>query len=221
MSRRITALNNKGVECLHSGRFQEAIHSFRHAICCAEKAVDTATSPCDGMIKDNCIRVMGAQLACLEESTVVAISPHNMFEMYQGAFLLPRFESLDQVASEISIVLFYNLALAHHVVGFSGLEDAKRHITEALRFYKLAFSVLKATPDGRLEGISLVMGLLNNLAHIFSHFWRTQEAKACNSKLETLLSSPFVAGISEYDGDFFFSTLSHGSVHVCNLAPAA
>eukprot|EP00977_Amphora_coffeiformis_P023827 scaffold14482_cov157-Amphora_coffeaeformis.AAC.2 len=221
MARRITALNNNGVHSLQEGHFCEAIFSFRHAIECVTAVVEK--SEVDGSSSLDCESLMLSRslLECLDQRAVHSISPHNIFDVYQCAFFLPRIASITEKSTEISVVLFYNLALAHHLAGLSGREASDEHLDQSLQYYKLAFTVLKSRPDVSFEGYSLVLALLSNLGHVFSHFCKVSEAKSCGEIIDALLESPSVTPLDDEEGDFFYSAATYCSSLSGSLASAA
>lgn len=224
MSRRVTALNNTGIQSLQSGCFSEAILSFRHAIQCIKSCTDDYHHLADD---EQAVELPVRPVAsnnCLDSRMILECSPHNTFDIYQTAFEFPRVECLASYQVEISTVLFYNLAVAHHFSGLSGsAEQSNYHLNEALRFYKLALTVFKSTPTVNFDEscLPLVLGTLNNLGYLFDHFWSTDEATACKRHLkETLHSSSSMEALLEEDEDFFFSAASCAH-SIALLAPAA
>jgi hypothetical protein len=167
--------------------------------------------------------VRGAPLHCLDRSTVDAVSPHNMFDLFQCGFELPKSAPFEEFQTEMSTVIFYNLALAHHLAGLSGAENAETHLEEALRFYKISLTVFKSQPASHFQSscYPVVLGLITNLGHVFAHFCKIKEARSCNVHLEQLLESPAVRGLSEEEGEFFFSAVAFSSAHQFAIAPAA
>eukprot|EP00977_Amphora_coffeiformis_P002359 scaffold443_cov177-Amphora_coffeaeformis.AAC.6 len=230
MSRRVVALNNTGLRSLEHGSISEAILSFRMAIqCLTNHKTDDHQLNLEGPHDRELLWVKSTPLECVSASTIVESSPHNSFEVYQSAFSFPTTKSLSAYQSEISVILFYNLALAHHLAGLSGVfhhesEGRDAHLRQALKFYKLAMTVVKSNPAQNIDGscYAMVLGSIVNMGHIFTHFWNTQEANACSRHLHNLLhSSPAVAAISEEDGDFFFTVLAYSTETKAISAPAA
>uniref|UniRef100_A0A7S3P6A6 KIF-binding protein n=1 Tax=Amphora coffeiformis TaxID=265554 RepID=A0A7S3P6A6_9STRA len=247
MFRRITALNNHGVESMERRHFREAIFSFRHALDCLQSA-SVANSDANNNNNNNKMQVVEIMqhqplqvvpipLDCLDPSVVLSISPHNILEVYQCAFaLMPGSPSM-QTTTEALMVVFYNLGLTHHLWGLSYLsaKDSQIHLREALRCYKVAGNLFHACQvNGEhynsgdvplISSLTLVLGLLNNLGHTLAHFCKFNEARMCGTVLDDLIDSTCSSAghylLSEADGDFFFHTLSFMQVPANNLAPAA
>lgn len=221
MSRRVVALNNTGIQSLEKGSISEAILSFRMAIQCLTNA-KREEMECE---HDEPLWVAPTSLECLNASTIVESSPHNSFEVYQTVFEFPKTNSLIAYQTEISVILFYNLALAHHLAGLSGLfEQPETHLRQALKYYKLAITVFKSNPDIQFDDscFALILGVITNMGHIFTHFWSTQEAQSCSKHLQDMLhSSAAVSGLSEEDGEFFFAVLAYSTEAKNIAAPAA
>lgn len=220
MSRRIIALNNNGVDSLCCGRYEDAIFSFRHAIECVKNMVDSECQTDHYHFVDN--RVLSrSPLNSLDSFSATDMSPNNMFNVYQGAFYLPKARFVDPSVPEMSVVLLYNLALAHHLAGLVGMDNFNVHFRESLLYYKLALEADRSHPESKVTRISLVLGCVTNMGHIYAHFWRVQEAKSCGQILDRMLESPAIQFVSVEDGEFFFATMTHFSAQTCDLAPAA
>lgn len=220
MSRRIIALNNNGVKSLYHGRFNDAILSFHHAMQCTKQeaaAFGHQESP-----SNYCVNLPQCSMDCLDQSTLMAVSPHNMFEVYRNAILLSKDTASVMDMEEISIVLFYNLALAHHLAGLAVQDDSKTQLNEAMHLYKLVLNVAKSRHESSVDLLTMILGSLTNLGHVCSHFWKVPEAESCYTMLNEILDTPAVFSLTDEDGDFFFSTLSFcSSQQHCALAPAA
>ena len=218
------ALNNNGNNSLRFGRYQDAILSFRHAMECAKSLMvidqEELMNGCCS-VNDDAVALIHVPLDCVDAS---AVSPNNMFDVYQGAFSFRKTDeaALKENLVEASVVLLYNLALTHHVAGLFGTEHLEAHLGEALSYYKGALATYRNLPSTMLC-TTLVLGCVTNMGHVYSHFWRTKEAKSCMEMIERMLQSPDVMQLSEEDGEFFFSTPSYGSAHYAGLlmAPAA
>lgn len=264
-SRRITALNNAGIRSLQSGLFREAILSFRHAIQCARASVEqeatasaSATSSSYGgsssssvcseaerptaysghLHQEEDLFIASVRLEHIDHEAMLECSPHNIFDIYQGAFLLPKVESLAAYQTEISIVLFYNLALTYHLSAMvsssssphaSSCHPRHAHLKEALRFYKYALNLVSCSSSSTLDGddddddrlkldasgCAMIMGTLTNLGYIFTHYWRTHEAASCMEQLGEMLQSPSAAAammvglLSPEDEEFFASAVCY------------
>ena len=238
MFRRITALNNHGVESMKYGRFQEAIYSFRHALDCLQNAstdvngikahgVEVLQQP-----QHQPLQVISTPLECLNHALVLSISPHNIFEVYQCAFTLSPGSSSKHTITETMMVVVYNLGLAHHLVVLSWLpaHALQDHLKEALRCYKIAASCFRSCRYGEeygsgafmISSLTLVLGLLNNLGHTLAHFFNYTEARKCGMVLEDLMDPSRCSHmLPDNEGDFFFLTLSFIQVPTTTSAPAA
>ena len=206
MCRRIIALNNAGVKHLQSGRYHEAILCFRHAMECLTSSASVSHNEPTRMFADEIV-LCRTILHDMEPSLSVAVSPHNMFEVYLSAFCLPKMHlNATDDSTEISIVLFYNVGLAYQLWGLSGQQVTDACFSEALSFYKLALMLFKSQTVTRLDSLSLVLGLLCNLGHVFSHFCRVHDAKSCGAMIEHILDSQIAVQLEDEEADFFCST---------------
>ena len=220
-SRRITALTKEGIRNLREGRIIDAVLSLRHAAECL-KASHRNQSDCQEVVEMNDSPLVHAPLL-LDTTPISVVSPHNAFDVYTSAFLQPT--AVGDIASfhsEVSIIIFYNLGLAHHLAATSGAVDSSKHLQQALRCYKIALTVFQSR--GRLhfdDWYSLLLGLLNNMGHVYCHGFQVKEAQTCSEHIDALLSSPDAESLSEEDGTFFFGAVFHTRSFTGVVAPAA
>lgn len=224
MSRRVTALNNTGIKSLRNGFFSEAICSFRMAIECLNSTLQASDNgqafaleclelPTQAIDLDNCVTA----------GVMTEASPHNTFEIFQAVFEFPKLRQLAPFRTEISVVLFYNLAIAHHLAGLADMIESQMHLRQALKYYKIALTVFKSTPTLQFDCtcFTMVLGLLTNMGHVFTHFWNAKDAEVCRRYMRDLLQSAAVMGLSDADGEFFYSALAYSQAHDAVAAPAA
>ena len=210
-SRRVTALTKEGVKNLHDGRIIDAVLSLRHAAECL-KSYDQTILPRseeDEMMMEetNASPLVHVSLT-IDVTSITDSSPHNAFDIYTSAFLHPFVKDVAAYSHEVSIVLFYNLGLAHHLAAMNGATESLKHLQRALRCYKIALTVFQQR--GRLhfdDWYSLLLGLLNNMGHIYCHSFQMEEVKTCSKHIDSLLSSPDAETLSEDDGAFFFGAV--------------
>eukprot|EP00977_Amphora_coffeiformis_P021319 scaffold9178_cov176-Amphora_coffeaeformis.AAC.15 len=219
-SRRIIALTKEGISNLQGGRIINAVLSLRHAAECL-KASHRNQSDFQEVVELNDSPLVNVPLL-LDTTPISVASPHNAFDVYTSAFLQPTVGDIASFHSEVSIIIFYNLGLAHHLAATSGATDSAKHLQQALRCYKIALTVFQS--KGRLhfdDWYSLLLGLLNNMGHIYCHSWQVKEAKTCCEHIDALLSSPDAETLSEEDGTFFFGAAFHSRSFTGVVAPAA
>ena len=210
-SRRVTALTKEGVKNLHDGHIINAVLSLRHAAECLKSCHQVLlprSEEHEMMVEDtNASALLHVPLS-LNATCVTHSSPHNAFDIYASAFLHPFVKDVTAYHHEVSIVLFYNLGLAHHLAATHGAPDSDKHLQRALRCYKIALTVFQQR--GRLhfdDWYSLLLGLLNNMGHIYCHSFQMDEVKTCSKHIDALLSSPDAEHLSEEDGAFFFGAV--------------
>lgn len=223
-TRRITALNNTGINSLYKGFFDEAICSFRMAMECLHTHSELEDTKGRSFAPE-CLELptQAIPVDSVDVLTAAEASPHNTFDIYQTAFCFPRLNQLQPFQTEISVILFYNLALSHHLSGLAGREQSQMHLRQALKYYKLALTVFKSTPDLQLDGtcFAMVLGLLTNMGHVFTHFWNARDAAACRRHMQDLLHSTAIMQLSDADGEFFYAALEYSASHDAVAAPAA
>lgn len=233
--RRIRALTKEGVKSLQEGHFVDAILSLRHAMECLKAEFRTTSSSeetscdhdCDpSPILEGCL--LSQIPISLDQAFLHSVSPHNAFDVYAVSFLYPQVEPTAAGAAffpEVSIVILYNLALAHHLAGLSGATatNSQRHLQEALRYYKMSLTVFQSPRQKQHfdDSYSLALGLLNNMGQIFCHRFQLSEADTCSKHIDLLLNAPKAHQLSEQDGEFFYGTVLHPRSFGGATAPAA
>jgi hypothetical protein len=91
-------------------------------------------------------------------------------------------------------VVLFNTALSLHLQGRRDIRSRQTSFKKALWFYKLAVEILESSSDSN-DGVNRLVYLaaLNNMGHIYFHFFEGREAQHCiqliQSMLETMKSS--------------------------------
>lgn len=239
-SRRINALTKTGIQSLQQGRYVDAILSFRHALECVKSvhcnsAYDTQQDEMDEQyeIVHAPLDYMNAIINKDEEVLPVMVhplSPHNLFEIYDCAYLFPRVMKDSEIADhqvEISAVLFYNIALAHHMAGLDlDIADSYKHLCEAQRYYKIGLAVVQqgSSDNMMMDCYSLILGMLNNLGFLYSHFCEVEQARLCSNSLNQFLldsSADVMESLTKEQADFFCSAITQTKECQIAVAPAA
>lgn len=235
MFRRVIALNNRGVESLYCGRYQEANLFFRHAIECLKEIVEApaaATSKAGSSRSSHSLqpRLTSVSLNRLSLAWQLTVSPHNFFEMYLKAFVLPKNHeaiSADAFSEAIAVVL-YNLGLVNHILGLhsttsSSPSHSKALLVDALNYYKRSLSVFKATERSSPDYFGVTLGCLVNLGHMFVHSWEMEQATMVIFAMDKLLDSACVEALDIEDAEFFVSITSSTNEQygIGLVAPAA
>lgn len=231
MSRRITALNSMGVRSLQRGYFCDAILSFRHAILELQALVTRSDSSAWKLddstnLSERRMPLFRSQLEFFQETKIRDVSPHNIFEIYPYAFVVPTSRShlACEMPFELSVVLLFNLGLAHHLAGLLGQENAKGHLVQARNLYKRSMAIFhscKEESNFDLCFCSLLCGICTNIGHILSHLGYMKEAISCGDYLNAILESPTCSlDLSAEECEYFY-TLTYSLQHCGKVAPAA
>jgi hypothetical protein len=157
---------------------------------------------------------------CLKD---MEASPGNMFTIYNYTFAFGGCDSFDDECMASAILLF-NQGLAHHRLALSGRSrNSAAAFKNALALYKMGLGVFQTNTDlAADEQLFLVLlALLTNMGHIFSHLFQVSDAKQCREKLEMFLSLSSSLAIPDEETDFFYSALTFSSYYNANAAPAA
>lgn len=226
-SRRITALNNIGIKNLQRGFFAEAVRSFRMAMECLNASLEQQDDEMSMRYYDERIQEQGMPLyavpiVSVNATTILHSSPHNALDVYKTAFGFPTMKSMNFLKAEFSAILFYNLAISHHLAGLALAENSAENLSQAIQYYKLAMAIFKTQSDLTFATtcFAMVLGVLTNMGHVFSHFGCVQQASACIRNMEGVLESA-VPALTEEEEDFFCSAVTFNQAQQAMPAPAA
>lgn len=105
----------------------------------------------------------------------------------------------------------------------SSVQDRHAHLLEAERFYKLSLTALRTGKNLQFDSscFALMLGLVANVGHVFSHLFKVNEAMACQYRMEEFLDAGAFSALSEAEADFFYSILVDSSSPFFSMAPAA
>ena len=204
---------------LRDGRIVDAVLTLGHAAQCLKTCQILPES--ESMEEPDDSPLLRVPLL-LDTMSITSSSPHNAFDVYSSAFLYPPVKDISRYHHEVSIVLFYNLGLAYHVAAMNSAVDSDKHLQRALRCYKIALTVFQQRGSLEFEDwYSLLLGLLNNMGHIYCHSFQMEEFKTCSRHIDALLSSPDAETLSDEDGVFFFGAVLQTRSYAGAIAPAA
>lgn len=214
-------LNNKGLEYLERRRYEDAICVFTQAlsiILAKQGALGVAQEEFNTVVKDCCHDVLESsedhhdycfvemQLQCLDSEAAV---PSYVFT---SPIMIPE-ESIQSADSrsmlsavKISVILTFNLALAHH---FKAIEsNSMAAFAKALRLYELVHQI-QMQEDMELCVLHS-LALANNLGHVHLALNNTHRSKQCFEHLLATLMYFVEGGECEKDDamqGFFRNTI--------------
>lgn len=149
----------------------------------------------------------------------------RVFALYDKAFKIPQ--SFEPSANELpdyraAAIVLYNIGLCYHMIGLRS-EGQKRHLRLALKQYQCAETLL-ASDNLRPCDLHLAMAMRNNIGHIHSHFFETEQAHECLERLKSciLRANPPVATLGhEAFTDFGLTVLLNLGPNYIPPSPAA
>jgi hypothetical protein len=222
----IQYMNNRGASILASGDPQNAIVLFSGALQLAKELILTTGEERDPRTTatisiDECmIRSCGCDDTEAMESAVDDRLPY----MYRQVTLIPDALTKDMDYTSISVIIIFNLALAHHAEAYehSGALCLKL-MNKATQFYELAFQLHDALPSNAGDTF-FFLALVNNLALANHALSDMQSSEHCLQQLLSTLMHITESGIASLDSarryNGFFRNVSHSvSPHI--TAPAA
>lgn len=187
-------LNLRAVVHLQQSEHGDAIKSLRKAMKiisrtlqdedCLEDALDSASWSCSS-------RIYSVPLHDVDELES-ATCPENPFTVFNRAFVL----SVDEVGMEelalpvdlqmLTIILF-NTGLVFHQRAIQN--GRRRFFDRALQWYDHAMSSLEDSQWSSCSVSQLLrLALINNMGHIYTHFFQRDESKCCGEKMCDLLT---------------------------------
>ena len=211
----IATMNNRAVLALCQGHCMEAITLLRSTLECIQNLLDSIAWE---KISCEVSLPLRSPIAFVENVDLNAVSPNNKFDVYTSAFFLPDITD-DCITIEAVVITLYNLGLTHHLLGLRN--NKTEHLQAALRYYKRALAAHASRSSNEYCQLSVVLGCITNMGHLYSHFSRIQEIESCCNMLETFLQSQQASTISEEDLDFFFSGMVFCQTFSCRMAAAA
>ena len=225
-NRRIAALANLGVKSIHSGRYNSAILTLKHAVSClASRSLQQnlllgASDTNYIGASSSSVFLTRMPLRHLEEEYFREVSAHNPFTGVTSPCTYEQDLDTVEFSSEIAMVLFCNLGLAHHLAGLFHGAESQEHLQHALMNYKRSLALFHSTEGPRLEcWASFVLGLINNIGHSFRHFGESTKALECIAYMEVVISSPAASDLTEEDEIEISTSIFCGKR--CDTAPCA
>jgi tetratricopeptide (TPR) repeat protein len=180
----VLALNANAVNLLSSnGNAQGAINVLREALTALRQMIlvpiDTES---DNFQETYKLRSVSAKL----DDFVSSFQDDNSFHLFSRAILVEGCGQVlapsDHLLNRISMVVTYNMGIAHHLLGTQNGNNQRRNYIKALTMYEVAYTLKKEYADNH----DLVyLAVFNNMGHIYSHFFDKQSTKRC---LEGMLS---------------------------------
>jgi tetratricopeptide (TPR) repeat protein len=184
----VLALNTNAVHLLSSdGNAQGAIKVLREALTALRQmllvSIDTGPDNVQDGYKLQSVSVK-------QDDFTSSFQDDNSFHLFSRAILVEGcgqvFAPSDYLLNRISMVVTYNLGMAHHLLGTRNGKKQRRNYTKALAMYKVAYTLKKEYTDNR----DLVyLAVFNNMGHIYSHFWDKQSTHRCLEGMHSVLMS--------------------------------
>ena len=160
--------NNKGVACLNSNDFWNAIDCFSISLK-LQKAHDVANTNHNLDNQDECLVDQCMLLRDTNEDDEE--SPAHTFVYDQGIMLLPSVQDPAVVAS----IAIFNLALAYHLMATRNHDGVCSELLQkACRLYQVAHKVQNMTDNALFQ-----FAILNNIAVIYREIGNESVANNC------------------------------------------
>lgn len=196
-SQLITQNVRSAVEMLRESNYDASINSLRCALDDLSSSVprDLASNGrgCEALkIEAAPLRLQNNRAslpeACRSEQSAGLLMIYScLFQFPEGTF--DELLSCPENVSRATAVVVYNLALAFHLRGLSGL-DQEKNLRSALKLYKVAFGTLFDQGGCHSDFEKIIsLAILNNKGHIHWELFEMESVKDCMNWIKSLLHS--------------------------------
>jgi tetratricopeptide (TPR) repeat protein len=186
-SERTINLNNEAVSLINQGKHENAAKILGHALTLSKQNMLGASDSVCSKAKAN----FSLDHCMIQSASTNKLAQHTKggsFYIYQQAILLPQNMPADFDSSIItSIIIIFNLALAHHLVAndHAGVEK-QRFLKKAAKLYELALNL--HSQEKNLDSTIYIMACVNNLGLIYRELSDVSTAERCfQHLLQTLM----------------------------------
>ena len=231
-------LNNKGVESLRSGQYDDAMELFQRAIYSLKALeVQGAIYHQSLLFPSFLSQNENSEFSDGEESSrevVIDNSEDEVFFLVKRAFLVPdNLEPTPQTMAELCIIVTHNGAITEHMRALKACRPAERNTTlyHAIELYEEVYRccllTLATFPMPRKlqskDMCLLTMSILNNLGVIHYDLGQPQRGAACFHQLLNVLEvflhsdGKRAIGEEEYVG-FFLNVIASNAPVSANAA---
>lgn len=205
------------------GVLRRALDQFQTSIRKEEYSIDESSCPQSSFLEP----LRSVDLSLFKRAPVESSSPHNHFNLFDRAFLLPRSSRIIKglphaLRTETACILLFNSGIAvHRKAHIEG--GNTRLLQSALRFYLAAVTLLRNTEELPTRTALLWMALNMNMCHIHSHLWQTEEMEKAHDDAAETLDYISSSGLEDYcvsDEEHTFFTANF-TLPLTTLAPSA
>ncbi len=170
--------NNSAVALISAGHYDTAMSCLSNALKTYKQLIKTNDD-------ENPQTKMASLDSCMAQSSAAAQGNHLATHedksgryIYRQAIRIPQDMQCDSQANAfVSVVVIFNLALAHHLAVGAGGETKQHRLRKAVKLYELAFQLLQQ--EEHLENnVMFTMATLNNMG--LAHQQLNDEESASN-----------------------------------------
>jgi hypothetical protein len=113
----------------------------------------------------------------------------NSFYLFKRAILVEECDHTltpsDRLMNYISMVVAYNLGLAHHLLGMQNGDNQRKNYSKALTMYHAAYDLMMECPADNRD--LLYLAVLNNMGHIYNYSFDSRNSQACLEGMEFIV----------------------------------
>jgi tetratricopeptide (TPR) repeat protein len=166
-----------------------------------------------------------------EYSSLLSLSSipqdHNTFSLYGRAFLMKTSDekviSKKADVTRVCTVVLYNLGLCYLLLAVKNGQHRHVNLVKAMQLFELAVDFLNDDSFAPEKDL-LLLSALNNLGHVYFHFFKVDEAQKCLERLHSVLADAHERDVNLLPEEYHLFTLNvimlYGKCAVV-VAPAA
>jgi hypothetical protein len=113
----------------------------------------------------------------------------NSFSLFNRAILVEEGDHISppshRLLNHMSMVVAYNLGLAHHLLGMQNGDNQRKNYSKALRMYHAAYALTMEYPADNRD--LFYLAVLNNMGHIYNYSFDNINSKQCLGEMESIL----------------------------------
>jgi hypothetical protein len=192
----ILDINKNGVDLMREGSFRKALTLFRCALqrLLADKKSDEPPQDEKESRAFLLVRsVSSRELAFVSKMSSINYREQHAFSLFDQAFVIEsttdeKLLSWGMKRNRALVVVLYNMALTHHLMGVRNANDQKKNLKRSMRYYQMAMEVLRRNKDIDQKKL-MFLAVSNNMGNIYSHAFDTTRAQSCLDSMASVLEA--------------------------------
>lgn len=205
-------LNNSAAGCIEAGKFDLAIRNLTKAMQISQEGNESSTCSCQKCSLQSCM-AFSMQYGRIDSQRKQDHQDTSMTDdtgfIYSQPLRIPPHSLNHPMGASFSLLVTFNLALAHHLSAIQEVDEEyrRRTITKSLKLYELAY---KCQTEKGVNSLTFAMIMANNVGEIHRVSKNQQKHEKClQNLLETMMYMIVVNyGETGVEMDGFFKNTS-------------